>query len=149
MKIWQSFLDWWRKYVWWKLTGFSANKQIKPGGKKRSEAEEQLARIIYKTNIRPDAVKATTMRGGPCFQVNHMDASEVFIDRTYTAAADEAIAWLKLQDDEITPKKLPDAPVMSRTQRRGFAKRVKSDKRGGPAPFQKKPRKKQQRRGKR
>jgi hypothetical protein len=153
VNLWKSLLGWWRKYVWWKLTGYRANKQIEPGGKKRDEAEEQLARVLYETGIRPDAIAATTMRGGPAFIVSHDGEKTVTIDHTYKAAADEAIAWLKEMQGEIVPKKLPDAPVMSRAQRRGFAKRVQSDKRRGtPAHFKNPPRKKKdprKRRGKR
>ena len=124
--LWGRFTDWLQSVKWW-CQGKHADIQLAEGGERRDEASEQLARIIFETGIRPDAVKATTMRGGPCFQVEHEDASEAFIHNTYTEAADEVIDWLQLQGDEITPKKLPDAPVMNRKQRRDFERR----RRGG------------------
>lgn len=114
----------WLKRVWWPIVGVFANRRLKDEhGKVRDEAEEQLARIIYETGIRPDAVSATTFRGGPCFVVKHKDAMEAFIHRSYTQAADEAIKWLKLQGDEITPEHQEGAQQLNRQQRRTFKKR--------------------------
>jgi hypothetical protein len=121
--------QWWLEKVWWPLRGRQLDKQIAEGGKKRTEAEEQLARILYETEIRPDSVSATTMRGGPCFIVRHEAATEVFIHNSFADAADKAIEWINLQDDEITPKKIDQAPVMSRKQRRAYARRLRRDKR--------------------
>jgi hypothetical protein len=120
--------QWWLKRIWWPLRGRWLDKQLAPGGMKRSEAEEQLARILYETGIRPDAVTATTMRGGPCFLVRHKAATEVFIHNSYTEAADKTIEWLKLQGNEITPKKLDAAPVMSRKTRRAYARKLRREK---------------------
>lgn len=148
--LWKRIRKWWLTTVWWKIATPLANRRIKPGGKKRSEAEEQLARVIYETGIRPDAIAATTMRGAPAFDVRHDEERTITIDRTYTAAADEAIAWLKEQQGNIKPQKHDKAPVMSRSQRRGFDKRLRGEKRGTPAHFQKPPRKKKRpKRGKR
>lgn len=117
--------QWWLKTIWWPLRGRQLDKQIAEGGKKRDEAEEQLARIIYETGIRPDAVSATVIRGGPTFLVKHQDAHEAFIHNTYTEAADKAIAWIKLQDDEIKPERQEGAQMLNRQQRRAFKKKHK------------------------
>jgi len=114
--------------LWWKVTGYFANRRIKPGGAKRSEAEEQLARILYETGIRPDAVSATTMNGGPCFLVKHKDAQEAFIHNSYKVAADKVIEWLNAQGDEIEPQRQERAPLMTRKQRRSFERRRRHDR---------------------
>jgi hypothetical protein len=121
--MWRRLLRWWREKIWWRITGHVANRQIEPGGKKRDEAEEQLARILFETGIRPDAVSATTMNGGPCFLVTHQGATEAFIHHTYTQAADKAIEWLKGDGQSIAAKKDERAPVMNRKQRRGYKRR--------------------------
>lgn len=120
MSWFKTLRRWWLEKIWWKVTGYRANKQIKPGGKKRDEAEEQLARILFETGMRPDAVGATTMNGAPCFLVTHKTAKECFIDRTYTAAADEVIAWFKRGQGAIEPQRNERAPVMNRKQRRRY-----------------------------
>ena len=83
----------------------------------RTAAQLAVDRVVLETDITPDCVSALVFRGGETIKIKHNEAWEVFIGKNYEHAADEAIAWLKRQGDEI---KTGRVTKMKRKQRRAF-----------------------------
>ncbi len=96
-----------QKIWWWILSWFLVRKVQKLDSPERTEAEEAVLQVVFKTDIPHDCVSAGVLRGGCCIFVKHMDEdsgqeiTESFIHNSYAEAAAKAVEWLKLQDDEM------------------------------------------------
>ena len=84
----------WLRIKWWWTGGVLSSKLSDYGSDTRSEAEQAVERIVLATDIVPDCVAATTLRGGAAILITHDKAQEGFIGRSYEHAADKAIEWL-------------------------------------------------------
>jgi len=123
LSLWQRLVNLWLA-IYWKLKGESLKIQlqqtatpVQPASPLRTEAELAVERVVMETDITPDCVCAEIVRGGTAIRVMHNAAWEVFIGRDYNHAAEEAIAWLKRQGDEIETNKITK---LNRHQRRAF-----------------------------
>ena len=103
------------KRAWQACTGWWLDKKLAADTTTRSEAEEAVRRVVMTTNIAPDCVTATVVRGGPCILVKHDRATEAIIHNTYAEAADEAIRYI-LQHQLGTGER----SKLNRAQRRQF-----------------------------
>jgi len=117
MKLLRKFLLWvWR---WWtgKILGAKLSDKASP---ERSEAELAVARIVASTDLSPDVVAATTLKGGPAIVVRVDgcgDYPPTFIHHSYAQAADEVIRWARREH-----RSTGQASKMNRHQRRQFDK---------------------------
>jgi hypothetical protein len=115
--LWQKIVGFFRQILW-DIKGYFLDAQLaNPDTVTRSEAEEAVAKVIFKTNIAPDCVSAVIVRGGPCIYVKHDNAHEAFIHNTYDEAADEAITWINRHTGII---KTAETSGLNRQQRRSF-----------------------------
>jgi hypothetical protein len=119
----QRLIDLWKR-VYWFFTGEALKVQLQqtatpaqPASPLRTEAELAVERVVMETDIAADCVCAEIFRGGTAIRVMHNEAWEMFIGRDYNHAAEEAIAWLKRQGDEIKTSKVTH---LNRHQRRKF-----------------------------
>lgn len=106
-KLWKWFREKLWLPVWWWWTGGMLEIKVfqEEGSPERTEASEAVDRVVMETNIAPDCVMATVLRGGPCLIVKHDGAQEAFIHRTYALAADKAIEWLKMKGASLSTAK--------------------------------------------
>lgn len=108
----QRLREWWRKVKDW----FGARRLL-VNEDKQAAAQEAVNRVVYETDIPPDCVTAGVWDGGACIKVKHADAWEMFVHRTYDEAASEAIAWLRLQGEEVSYRHVTK---LDRRTRRAF-----------------------------
>jgi hypothetical protein len=117
ISFWARFRAFLQRIFWfWKGKVLEAELE-QPNSPLRSAAQLAVDRVVLETDITPDCVSALVFRGGEAVKVMHNAAWEVFIGKNYEHAADEAIAWLKRQGDEIKTNKVTG---MNRKQRRIF-----------------------------
>lgn len=90
LRVWKRF---WQPIERWWIGGILASELEKPS-LTRTEAELAVERIVMTTNIQPDCVSATVIRGGTAIIITHDRAKEAFIGNGYEHAADKAIEWL-------------------------------------------------------
>lgn len=116
-------------YRWWggKLLNIELADTASPA---RSEAEEAVARVVFETNVAPDCVAATVIRGGPAILIKHDKAQEAFVHHTYAKAADKAIEWLKHRESMGRELKQGMTSGLNRAQRRQFESRRRREKKG-------------------
>jgi hypothetical protein len=126
--LWQKIKGFFQNIVW-DIKSYFLAARLDSDTVTRGEAEEAVAKVVYKTNIAPDCVSATVVRGGPCIYVKHDNAHEAFIHKTYAEAADEAINWLNRHTGIV---RTSETSGMNRQQRRAFdAKRKQKRGEGG------------------
>jgi len=115
-----------RLWRWWlgKLRNIELADKASPV---RSEAEEAVARVVYRTNIAPDCVSATVLQGGYTIIIEHNKSKEAFIHRSYDQAADKAIEWLTKREGRHVLS--GTVSHMNRAQRRAFDKKRKKQQR--------------------
>lgn len=89
-EIWKRF---WQPIKWW-WTGNVLTSELEKSSLTRTEAELAVERIVMTTNIQPDCVSATVIRGGTAILITHDRGKEGFIGNGYEHAADKAIEWL-------------------------------------------------------
>ena len=135
-KLWKWFrTNLWLPVWWWWSGGLLEMKISDKLSPERTEASKAVDRVVMETNIAPDCVKATVLRGGPCLIVTHDRAQEAFIHRTYDLAADKAIEWLKMKGGSLVTTKSTsmsrkDAKVFdAMRQKAQTEKRIKARKR--------------------
>jgi hypothetical protein len=131
----------WLKLWWWFTGGVRSAQLQDPTSPARSEAEEAVARVVYESDIAPDCVAATVVRGGPAIVIFHevqrdktgwrhhrrkgfkgvhlakRREQEVFIHRTYALAADKALEWIEMQKNGVATG---GQSKMNRKERRAF-----------------------------
>lgn len=104
--------------VWW-FQGVALEAELKDAESIQHQGGRRaLRRVVLETDIAPDCVSATIVRGGCTIMVKHDEAWEAFIHNSYDEAAQEAIDWINRQGDEISTSETSD---MNRKQRRAFS----------------------------
>jgi hypothetical protein len=113
----------WLKLWWWFKGGVQVARLQDLSSPVRNEAEEAIAKVVYQSNIAPDCVVASVVRGGTAIILIHSVVSndrrgrpyrddsgralrkgqqECFIGRSYDHAADKALEWLAMQDGKLS-----------------------------------------------
>lgn len=113
----------------WKFTGALLEEKLADTeSDERSEAQKAVDRVVWETDIAPDCVSASVVRGGPCILLKTDGEWEATIHNTYAEAADEAIKFINLQGEYMEPQ--AETSKLNRRARREFdAQRRK--RRGG------------------
>jgi len=117
-RLWRWLSQTIQNIVWW-FQGVALEAELKDAESVRHRAAQNaVRRVVMETDIAPDCVSATIVRGGPTIMVRHDDAWEAFVHNSYSEAAQEAINWINRQGDEISTSETSD---MNRKQRRAFS----------------------------
>lgn len=119
-------------YVWFKhgVTGSLLEERIATAqSEARNEGQEAVDKVVLETDIVPDCVSASVVRGGPCILVKTDGEWEAFIHNTFGEAADKAIEWVNQQGEYMESQ--AETSSMNRGQRRAFDAKRRL-KRGGP-----------------
>ncbi len=108
-------------YVWFKhgVTGSLLEERIAyTESEERNEGQEAVDRVVWETDIAPDCVSASVVRGGPCILVKTDGEWEAFIHNSFSEAAVKAIEWVNLQGEFMEPQ--AKTSKLNRRARREF-----------------------------
>lgn len=125
---------WLRLWRWW--TGKVLNARLKDhSSPERNEAELAVERVVTQTNLAPDCVAATVIRGGPAILVRLDTSSEAFVHHSYALAAEQAIKWANARERRQAELKRSgngngqgQVSKLNRKQRRQFDKLRKKER---------------------